>query len=443
MMKGATPLSQSDQPKPAKRPKQPFDGYDDVAEGVTEPHTHPVIADEYTSGTGRKLIISAIVLAVVLGGAFVLVGGIKAHDQAQLAAATEAKTQEAPVVEVMTVGAAPPVQTLRLPAEARGWYTSTIYARVSGYLRTWFVDIGDRVKKYQTLAEIETPELDAQLEAGKAQLNASEAEVKVKEADAEFARTTYERWAGSAKGVVSEQEREDKKANYASAAARLNAAQARVRLDQSNVDRLTTLTQFKQVAAPYEGVITERRIDIGDLVTAGSTSSTTPLFGISQYDQIRVFANVPQSASADIGVGATAKITAAELPLRVFEGKVTRTSEALDPQSRTLRVEVDLPNPDGKLLPGMYLKAEFNLKSRSYVQIPASALLFRTGGPQVAVIQPDSTVKFRDVQIGRDNGNSVDIAAGLSEGDRVVLNINNQIPDGSKVTVRDDKIAAK
>ncbi|MGO9483232.1 MAG: efflux RND transporter periplasmic adaptor subunit [Rhodomicrobium sp.] len=436
-------MSQSDQPKPAKRPKQPFDGYDDVAEGVTEPHTHPVIADEYTSGTGRKLIISAIVLAVVLGGAFVLVGGIKAHDQAQLAAATEAKTQEAPVVEVMTVGAAPPVQTLRLPAEARGWYTSTIYARVSGYLRTWFVDIGDRVKKYQTLAEIETPELDAQLEAGKAQLNASEAEVKVKEADAEFARTTYERWAGSAKGVVSEQEREDKKANYASAAARLNAAQARVRLDQSNVDRLTTLTQFKQVAAPYEGVITERRIDIGDLVTAGSTSSTTPLFGISQYDQIRVFANVPQSASADIGVGATAKITAAELPLRVFEGKVTRTSEALDPQSRTLRVEVDLPNPDGKLLPGMYLKAEFNLKSRSYVQIPASALLFRTGGPQVAVIQPDSTVKFRDVQIGRDNGNSVDIAAGLSEGDRVVLNINNQIPDGSKVTVRDDKIAAK
>ena len=206
---------------------------------------------------------------------------------------------------------------------------------------------------------------------------------------------------------------------------------------------LPTLAQFKQVAAPYDGVITERRIDIGDLVTAGSTSSTTPLFGISQYDQIRVFANVPQSASADIGVGATAKITAAELPSRVFEGKVTRTSEALDPQSRTLRVEVDLPNPDGKLLPGMYLKAEFNLKSRSYVQIPASALLFRTGGPQVAVVQPDSTVKFRDVQIGRDNGNSIDIAAGLSEGDRVVLNINNQIPDGSKVTVKDDKIAAK
>ena len=157
---------------------------------------------------------------------------------------------------------------------------------------------------------------------------------------------------GSAKGVVSEQEREDKKAGFASAVAKLNAAEARVNLDKSNVDRLTYMAQFKQVSAPYDGVITERRIDIGDLVTAGSTSSTTPLFGISQYDQIRVFANVPQSASGDIGVGATAKITAAELPSQVFEGKVTRTSESIDPQSRTLRVEVDLPNPDCKASAG-------------------------------------------------------------------------------------------
>jgi RND family efflux transporter MFP subunit len=191
-------------------------------------------------------------------------------------------------------------------------------------------------------------------------------------------------------------------------------------------------------------VITQRRIDIGDLVTAGSTSNTTPLFGIAQYDRIRVFANVPQSASGEIGVGTEAKITAAELPNQVFEGKVTRTSESIDPQARTLRVEVDLPNQHLKLLPGMYLKVEFSLKSASYVQIPASALLFTARGPQVAVIQPDSTVKFQDVQIGRDNGNSIEIASGLSEGDRVVLNINNQIPDGSKVTVKDNnKVAAK
>ncbi|MGO8954616.1 MAG: efflux RND transporter periplasmic adaptor subunit [Rhodomicrobium sp.] len=436
-------MSQSDSSELANTPR-PFDGYDDVAENVTEPHAHPVIPDGYKPGTGSRLTVLAGVLAIALVGGFVLVSVIKAQNRAELASATEAKVQEAPAVEVITVKLAPPTEALRLPAATRGWYTSTIYARVSGYLTRWYVDIGDRVKKYQTLAEIDTPELDAQLEAAKAQLKASEAELKVKETEAEFARTTYERWSGSAKGVVSEQEREDKKASNAGAEAKLNAQKARVNLDKSNVDRLTYLTQFKQVAAPFEGVITDRRIDIGDLVTAGSTSNTSPLFGISQYDRIRVFASVPQVAAGDVGVGTAARITAAEFPDRVFEGKVTRTSESIDPQSRTLRVEVDLPNPDLKLLPGMYVKVEFDFKSNAKVQIPASALLFRAEGPQVAVVQPDSTVKFKDVQIGRDNGNTVEITSGLAEGDTVVLNINNQIQDGSKVTVKDNKkIAAK
>jgi RND family efflux transporter MFP subunit len=442
-------LSQSKHPQPENNSNdsngsRPFDGYDDVAEGIAEPHSHPVIPDGYKSGTGYRLGISAAVLAIALGVAFVTLSGIKAGDRSQLAADTEAKAKEAPVVEVITVGGALPAQTLKLPAEARGWYSSSIYARVSGYLNRWLVDIGDKVKKSQTLAVIDTPELDAQLDAAKAQLGAAEAELKVRETEAEFARTTYERWSGSARGVVSEQEREDKKAGFASAAARLNAQRARVTLDKSNVDRLTFMTQFKEVTAPYDGVITERRIDVGDLVTAGSTSNTAPLFGIAQYDQIRVFANVPQSASGEIGVGTTAKITAAERPSEVFEGKVTRTSESIDPAARTLRVEIDIPNPDLKLLPGMYLKVDFALKPKSYIQIPASALLFRTGGPAVAVIQPDSTVKFKDVKIGRDNGNTVDIASGLAEGDRVVLNINNQIPDGSKVTVKENnKVAAR
>ncbi len=436
-------MSQSEHPESAGTGR-PFDGYDDIAEGVSEPHAHPVIPDGYKPGTGFRMMTSAIVLAIVLGGAFLFVSAIKAGDRSQLAAATEANVKEAPAVEVITVGLAPPTEGLTLPAETRGWYESTIYARVSGYLNRWLVDIGDRVKKYQTLAVIDTPELDAQLEAAKAQLRASEAELKVKETEEEFARTTYERWAGSAKGVVSDQEREDKKAGYAGAEAKLNAQRARVNLDKSNMDRLLYMTQFKEVAAPYDGVITQRQIDIGDLVTAGSNSSTSPLFGIAQSDQIRVFTNVPQSASGDVTVGTAVKITASEFPGQVFEGKVTRTSESIDPHARTLRVEVDLPNPDLKLLPGMYLKAAFDLKSKAAVQIPASALLFRTAGPQVAVIQPDSTVKFKDVRIGRDNGNTIEITSGLSDGDRVVLNINNQIPDGSKVTVRDNnKVAAR
>jgi RND family efflux transporter MFP subunit len=437
------PLSQPDAPKNGKN-SQPFDGYDDVAEGIAEPHGHPKIPSNYKPGTGLRLIISAVILAIALGGGFLFVSGIKAKDQAQLAAETAEKLKDPPIVEVITVTSVPSTGGLRLPAEANGWYNSTIYARVSGYLTEWRVDIGDKVKKNQVLAVIDTPELDAQLEASRAQLKASEAETKVREADAEFAKTTFERWSGSAKGVVSEQEREDKKAGYASGIAKLHAAQARVNLDQSNVDRLNFMAQYKQVLAPYEGVITERRIDIGDLVTAGSTSNTTPLFGISQYDRIRVFANVPQQASGDTRVGTPVKIFAAEYPNQVFEGKVTRTSESIDPKARTLRVEADIPNSDLKLLPGMYLQMEFNFKSKTYVQIPASALLFRTAGPQVALIQPDNTVKFQDIRIARDNGNSVEIASGLSEGDRVALNISNQITDGTKVTVKENnKMAAR
>ena len=386
----------------------------------------------------------AMTLALTLGGGFFLVKSLKARNKAALAASTDLQSQEAPTVEIITVTHAPPSEALRLPAEARGWYGSAIYARVSGYLTNWLVDIGDRVKKNQVLAIIDTPELDAQLEAAKAQLKASEAEVKVKEADAEFAKSTYERWQGSAKGVVSDQEREDKKAGHATAEAKLNAARARVNLDKSNIDRLTFLAQFKQVTAPYDGVITERRVDVGDLVTAGSTSNTSPLFEISQYDQIRVFANVPQRASGETSVGTAAAITASEFPSEVFEGKITRTSQSIDPQARTLRVEIDLPNASQKLLPGMYLKVAFKLRPRTSVQIPASALVFKTGGPQVAVIRSNNTVKFIDVQIGRDNGNTVDIAAGLSGGERVALNINNQIRDGSGVTVKDnDKVASK
>jgi len=434
------------QPDPSKSGKsqEPFDGYDDVAAGITEPHSHAAIPTSFAKGTGRRLAATALLLTAGLGGAYFYVNSIKAKDQAELAAATEAKVKQPPMVEAVTVTQAPPSQPLRLPGGTEGWYQSKIYGRVSGYITKWFADIGDKVKKDQALAIIDTPELDAQLEASRAQLNASEAEVVVREADAQFAKTTYDRWQGSAKGVVSDQERDEKKAGYAVAQAKVKAAQAKVNLDKSNVDRLNYMAQFKKVLAPYDGVITERRIDVGDLVTAGSTSNTTPLFGIAQFDHIRVFTNVPQTAAGDTIVGTPAKVfTTGNSPL-VFEGSVTRTSESIDPKARTLKVEVDLPNPKLSLVPGMYVQVEFDSKSRALAQIPAGALLFRSGGPQVAVIQPDSTIKFKDVRIGRDNGNTVEIESGLADGDRVALNINNQIEDGSKVIVKENnRVAVK
>jgi RND family efflux transporter MFP subunit len=423
-----------------------FDSFDDSAadELVAEPHDHAPVSAAYAKGTGRRISFVAAILAVGLIAAFWYVQQDKARQETALANETAVRAKEAPPVEVIKVDMAPPTQTLTLPGETRGWYSSTIYARVSGYVAKWIADIGDRVKKDEVLATIDTPELDAQLEAGQAQLKASEAEVTVKEADVEFAKTTFERWQGSPKGVVSDQEREDKKARYASAAAQLNAARARVTLDKANVDRLAFMTSFKQVTAPYDGVITERRVDIGDLVTAGSTSSTSLLYGIAQSDRIRVFANVPQNVSADIGDGTVAQITAAEHPGRIFEGKVTRTSRSIDRHARTLRVQVDLPNSDFALLPGMYVQVAFHLKPTSFVQVPASAMIFRTSGPQVALIGDNGKVKFQDVTIARDNGNFVELATGLSAGDRVALNISNQIANGDRVTVRDEaKTAAR
>ncbi|HLK82848.1 MAG TPA: efflux RND transporter periplasmic adaptor subunit [Xanthobacteraceae bacterium] len=422
-----------------------FDSFDDSAadETVAQPHNHVPISTAYAKGTGRRIRFAAAILAVALAAAFVFVQQIKLRKDTALASETAARAEEAPPVEVIRVDMAPPTQTLTLPGETRGWYNSTIYARVSGYVAKWIADIGDRVKKDQVLATIDTPELDAQLEAAQAQLKASEAEVKVREADVEFAKTTYDRWQGSPKGVVSEQEREDKKARYAMAIAQLNAARARVALDQANVDRLSFQTSFKQVTAPYEGVITDRRVDIGDLVTAGSGTNITPLYGIAQSEQIRVFVNVPQAASAEIGDGTPAQVTAGEYANRTFEGKVTRTSKSIDRRARTLRVEVDLANDDRALVPGMYVQVAFHLKPTSFVQVPASALLFRAAGPQVAVIDDNGTVKFQDVTIARDNGNFVELASGLSPGQRVALNISNQIAEGDRVTVREEAKTAQ
>ena len=179
---------------------------------------------------------------------------------------------------VVTVGPPPATRSLTLPGETAAWYTGTIFARVNGYVEQWFVDIGDDVKKGQILATIDTPELDAELNAAKARFKASEAQVLVKQAQLEFANTTYERWKNSPKGVVSEQEREDKKAQNAVAVAELNAAQAQAGRDQAEVDGLTALEGFKQVTAPFDGTIIKRDIDLGNLVTAGSTSATTPLY---------------------------------------------------------------------------------------------------------------------------------------------------------------------
>jgi RND family efflux transporter MFP subunit len=321
-----------------------------------------------------------------------------------------------------------------LPGYTAAWHASTIYARVDGYVGKWFVDIGDRVHAGQVLALIETPDLDAELAAARAQLKADQATVVVRRAETEFARTTYDRWRDSPKGVVSEQEREEKKAAYDSAVARQRSAEADVALAQAGVDKYQALSQFKKVTAPYDGVITVRDIDIGNLVTAGSTSSTTSLYVMTQNDPMRIFVDAPQSAADDlINNKAPVQVQTSAGVMRDYSGRVTRTSQALNPQARTLRVEVDIPNPKDEFVPGMYVKVGFGLPPRGLVQVPAAALVFRASGPQVARVDSSGRISFRTVTIGRDDGSVIELSSGIAPGDRLALNVSSRITDGELV----------
>lgn len=392
----------------------------------------------YPRGMGRRLSVLAAVVALALAGGFAFVWSQRATTAARLAQETKSLEVEAPRVDIVAAQLAPPAQRLVLPGETAAWNETTIFARVNGYVANWLVDIGDHVKDGQILATIDTPELDAELVAAKARLNASEAQVLVKQARAEFARTTYDRWRNSPKGVVSEQERESTKASAAEAAAELAAAQAQVKLSQADVDRLSALTQFKKVAAPFDGTIIERRINLGDLVTAGSTASTSPLYRISQDKPMRIFVSAPQSAAEQLlRPGGSALIAASSHSGLRLEGKVARTAQAINPEARTLRVEIDVPNSHRELIPGMYVQVTFDLDNEGLIQVPAAALLFRPGGPQVAVIDNEGRIAFKHVTIDRDYGDVVDIGSGLAVGDKIALNLNSQIVAGQKVQIND------
>jgi RND family efflux transporter MFP subunit len=390
-------------------------------------------------GTGTRIARIAAVIVVALAVGFLVVHRSKNAAEARLVEATSQGVAEAPAVNVFTITPSSATQALKLPGETAAWNETAIYARVNGYVAKWSADIGDNVAAGQTLALIDTPELDAELLAAKAKLNAAIAQVAVKQARADFAVTTDQRWRESPKGVVSDQERESKKAGSAEALAELNSAHAQVMLQQADVDRLTALTQFKEVKAPFDGTIVQRQIDIGNLVTAGSTANTTSLYRVSENNPMRIYVHAPQSVAQQLmKPGMNAVITSTDIPGLRIEGKVARTAKAINPQSRTIRIEIDVPNKDRALVPGMYVQAEFELAAGAQIQIPAAAMLYRSGGPQVAVVDPAGAVSFRDVTIASDDGNVVAIGSGLSVGEKVALNLSSQIAAGAKVRANSD-----
>ncbi|HZL35585.1 MAG TPA: efflux RND transporter periplasmic adaptor subunit [Tepidisphaeraceae bacterium] len=409
---------------------------DPARDALTRSHVHHVPI-HHAGNTRRSIAVFAIIVALILCVAFALVERAKRTTQANLAADT-ARSADAPVaVEVVPVVRAGAGKIITLPGNTRAFNETSIYARVSGYLKSWNHDMGDSVRKNEVLAEIETPELDHQIDEATAKVAQLKSEVKVANAAVKFAKVSYEREANANKdveGSVSLQERDEKEAELESDLAKVAAAQSAVTLGQAELDRLAALGKFREVVAPFDGIVTFRDTDIGALVTAGSTSNTTPLFTVSQSNQMRVFVKVPESAVPEIRLHMDAQATSRELPGRTFTGKVSRTDDAIDPVSRTLTVEVLIPNPKLVLMPGMYVQVTFQTSRQNPpLRVPASAMAFSPRGPQVAVVGSDGKIFFHDVTISRDMGDAVELGSGVNEGDLVALNVGNQVVDGEKV----------
>jgi len=316
-----------------------------------------------------------------------------------------------------------------LPAEVQAFVEAPIYARASGYLKKWDVDIGQHVEAGQLLAEIDTPELDQQLEQAKA-------EVAQADANLTLAKSTSERWVDLLKTAsVSEQETAEKQADYELKKANLEAARA-------NLHRLEDLKSFARVTAPFAGTITARDTDVGQLITAGNGRW---LFRLAQTNPLRVYVHVPQTLSRAVEPGQKAELTISELPGRKFDAKIVRTAGAMDPASRTLLAELEVNNPQNEILAGSYAQVRFHdTMGDPTLTLPANTLLFRSEGMQVGVVDSAGKVDVRTVRLGRDFGQSVEIVEGVKAGDHVIMNPPDSLASGMTVRVAEPtKVAQK
>ncbi len=366
------------------------------------------------------LLFIAVIILVVLG-AFTL---FQRRSQYQ-ALAKDTETLAVPTVAVIHPTTEPSEEGLVLPGSMQAYVESPIYARTNGYLKKWYRDIGSRVRKGELLADIDTPEVDQQLLQARADLETSQANANLSHITA----TRYEDLIKT--DSVSKQEVDN-------AAGDLAAKQAGVASSQANVHRLSELESFKHIYAPFSGVITRRNVDIGTLINAGNGGATQQLFSLAQTDPIRVYVNVPESAAPSIHAGLPAHLDLTQFPGRKFLGKVVRTAEAIDPVSRTLLTEVDVPNKTGELLPGGYAQVHLDVQiTGDRLQVPVNALLFRSEGLRAVVVDADHKLHLQPLTIGRDYGVSLEVLQGLRGADWIVLNPADSLEEGQHVNVKE------
>ncbi len=363
------------------------------------------------------LLIGLVLLLLLVGALFVTLSRMR--DSRVLA--DETARESIPTVAVVHPTQEKPDEELVLPGSLQAYEESPIYARTNGYLLRWYKDIGSRVTQGELLADIDTPEVDQELN----QVRANRQQIV---AQMDLAKINADRYVSLRKtDSVSQQESDQQSSGYQQAKANLDAADATVR-------RLEQLESFKHVYAPFSGVLTKRNVDPGALINAGGTGKE--LFDVAKVDPLRVYVSVPQNYAPAIKNGMDAWVTLQELPGEKFKGTVARTAESIDPTTRTLLTEVDVPNRDGRLLPGSFGEVHFTTGINAQkLTIPVNAMLFRQEGPRVAVVDSNGKVHLRAITIGKDYGTTLEILGGLEVGDRVIVNPADSIEEGQQVNV--------
>ena len=364
---------------------------------------------------GARLVLIALGVALAVLAAF----GVVRRVQARHELTEDTQRNAIATVATITPTASPRDQSLSLPGTVASWQDAQVYARTTGYVAKWYVDIGAKVKKGQRLAELDTPDVDNQLLQGKAQM-------RTDQASEAFAKVTADRYQKLAtQGLIAQQTADQYMAQY-------KADVATVQADAANVARLQNLQDFKHIDAPYDGIVTQRNLNIGALVDAGASGSN--LFVIADTSMLRVFVDVPETYAASVHVGMPADVSLNTYGAKPITGTVARTADALDPNTRTLRTEIDVPNAEQRLVPGVYANVTLQVSTatRNYV-VPANVLLFRAEGLRVALVDGQEHVHLQPVTLGRDFGNTVEISEGLSDGDRVVLSPPDSLYEGQQV----------
>jgi RND family efflux transporter MFP subunit len=369
-----------------------------------------------TKGTWIGMAVVAVVVALVV------IWGIAARSASHHTLEKDSAAAAIPTVNVIYPAPSTLSSEIALPGNTQAYTDTPIYARTSGYLKSWYFDIGARVRKGQLMATIETPELDQQLQVAQANLKSAQANL-------DLANVTSARYQNLLKtNSVSTQETDVAVSDAAAKEAAVDAAMA-------NVRRLEQLQSFEKVYAPFDGIVTARNVDIGALIQAGENTTPKELFHLAAIGKIRVFVSVPESYSTAIRNGGNAALTLDEYPDRSFEGTITRNSSAIDQSTRTLNVEVDIDNPKGELLPGAYVFVHFKVPEHAIsLMIPSNTMLFRAEGLRVGVVR-NGRVQLVPVTIGNDRGANVEIASGLTKNDAVILNPSDSLASGQEVQI--------